>query len=840
MSFTIVNTLATHIFYPKALMLLFTAALVLVWAGFFCFSLSRRFGAKSLKSYGYYISYSLGLFVWILSNAYFHTGYLVELGEKVAVTMAIIANLSALFAFASAYQFTVKLKCYYTRIPTPLFQRMIAAMAFVLGMYWNLSPNMTIQGAAVIAPSHFTLHFGEYTMPFFMGIVILITLTFVNLFSIRLNESRVRRTRINYMILGMTIFMCSTAVIQLGFTYFLEDFSLTWLPPALSISEMLFMGYAILASRFYSFKHLLKVTIATALTGLCFTVGLILLKDSITLTRASLFITTIIIGITWPLVYKYAKGVANCLVYGSRFSPADKIMRLEEQFQHSPSLAVNKLARYLGVPCNELKLLDGYQGAQSYRRYFEHHTAPLVLDELEDELERSSTKELSDLHTRMHETNYALVLPLYEVNNRLSHVLVSSHKPNGNNFSFEELMALSHVLRKAQVHINYDQRLRQTQALANSIAHEMRNPLAQVQLEFEHLNNKLADDAPLQALTLHVEQGRSAIARGRQLIDIILREVNNSSLEKEPVELISIKNALDTAISSYGFESDIDANKINVSIEHNFMVKINETLFNFVMFNILRNAIYYFDSFPESRIEIRTHGNEDENRVTIRDFGPGIPPEIRDRIFDDFFSHNKSGGSGLGLGYCQRVMNSFGGSIRCHSLYGKYSEFTLSFPLSNIALSAIDTTPANTASSLRAHSHPSPVTFKKRNSKLILVVDDKEVQRTLVKLYLDQLGYDVVLANNGKVAIDIIHNNPIDLVFMDIQMPVMDGFEAAAIIKSSYPAIPIIALSGESAEEDIIKMHQLMDGRLSKPASKESMKNILKQSFDSKAACMNN
>lgn len=825
------SSIASHILYPKAIVLLLTALLVFVWAGFFCYSLNKRFGTKSVKSYGYYITYTWGLFVWILSNAYFHTGYLVELGEKTAVIMAIIANVSALFAFASAYQFTVKLKCYYTKTKPLLIQRMLAISTFVVCLLWNLIPGMTVRGATIIAPSQFVLDFGEYTKPFFLGLAILVVLTFINLFSIRGNESRIRRTRVNYMILGMTIFMCSTAVIQLGFTYFFQDFSLTWLPPALSVSEMLFMGYAILASRFYSFRHIFTVSIAATLAGLCYSTGLVFMSDYLELTTTSLFLTTIFIGSTWPYLYRKSKRVANCIMYGSMLSPTDKIMRLEEQFQQSPAQAVTQLATYLGVPSDKLKLLDDYQGAGIYRRYFETHTAPLVIDELEAELEQTNTRELSDLHTRMHETNYALVLPLYESKNKLSHVLVSSHKPDGHNFSYEEIMALSRVLKKAQVHINYDQRLRQAQALANSIAHEMRNPLAQVQLEFECLNQKLSENASPSELYIHVEQGRSAITRGRQLIDIILREVNSSSLDQEPVEPTSIKTAIENAVALYGFDTNKDANKVSVSIHHNFIAKINETLFNFVMFNILRNAIYYFDSFPDSKVEIQTGGNDYENTITIRDFGPGIPTDLLSRIFDDFFSHNKSGGSGLGLGYCQRVMKSFGGAIRCHSEYGQYTEFTLSFPLSNIALSAIEPESVPPKSSATTTPFYQPMAQQGRDSKLILVVDDKEVQRALVKLYLEQLGYDVVLANNGKVAIEIIHSNPIDLIFMDIQMPVMDGFEAASIIKRSYPTIPIIALSGETAEQDIIRMSKLMDGRLSKPASKQALDNILSKSF---------
>lgn len=820
------SILASHIFYPKAIVLILTALLVFIWAGFFCFSLNSRYGTNSVKSYGYYITYTLGLSVWILSNAYFHTGFLVTFGEHVAVFMAVIANLAALIAFGSAYQFTVKLTCHYTQSKPHWLLRATALTVFVLCFAWNLIPGLTIRGAAVQGPSQFILDFGEYTKPFFLGLTTLVMLSFINLFSLRGSASRIRRTRINYMILGMTIFMCSTAFIQLGFTFFFNDFSLTWLPPALSISEMIFMGYAILASRFYSFRHLAKVSLAALCASGAYA-AVLLVTDYSFLNYVWTVSIIMFIGISWPFIYRKAKIVANYLVYGSASSPSENILHLEQEFQQSPTQAVTKLAEYLGVPCDKLKLLDDYQGASRYRSYFENHTAPLVIDELEDELEQIEAKELSELHSSMHESDSALVLPLYESKNKLSHVLVSSHKPDGVNFSYEELKALSHILKKAQVHINYDQRLRQAQALANSIAHEMRNPLAQVQLEFECMSQKIADAKPSPELAQHVEQGKAAVIRGRQLIDIILREVNNSSLEQEPAEPTSIKAAISNAVSLYGFDHHSESQKVHLFVQHDFVAKINETLFNFVMFNILRNAVYYFDSYPASNIEIRTDANDYENLVVIRDTGPGIPKDLLGRIFDDFFSHNKSGGSGLGLGYCQRVMKSFGGAIRCRSVYGEFTEFTLAFPLSNIALNTLTPQPEKRSST----DNYDPIPPQVLPSQLILVVDDKEVQRALVKLYLEQLGYDVVLANNGKVAIEIINTNPIDLVFMDIQMPVMDGFEAAAIIKQSFPAIPIIALSGESAPQDLARMNQLMDGRLSKPTSKQALSKVLENTF---------
>ena len=825
--------LFSQILYTKAVFLALTATLVLVWAGYFCLALVKRHGSLSLKQYSYYISYTVGLFIWILSNSYFHTGLLKEYGNAIAINMAIVANISALVAFASAYLFSAKLQNYYAHKSVASWQSLLVTIIVAFGVICNLVPELTVKGVTIMGPSQFELEFGPYTQPFFLGLTTLVILTFINLLSLKNSSNRIRRTRINYMILGMTIFMCSTAIIQLGFTFFFNDFSLTWLPPALSVSEMLFMGYALLTSRFYSPRYVFFILTSITTTALIYTGLLSVLNvfDNVRWTEVILMV--LFVGLTWRKAYQSTQAIISQILYGEPISPVEKISRLEEEFQNSPSLAIDMLANYLGVPKENLRLLDDYQGANFYRPYFESSTTPLVIDEVEEELSQTSDQTLSTIHHNMSETQSAIVLPIYEGRNKLSHVLVSSYKSDGLHFSNEELSALERVLQKVQVHINYERKVRQSQALANSIAHEMRNPLTQVQFEFENLGQKIESRQSYSDLAIHVDKGKQAINRGRQLIDIILREVNSSSLDQEPAVPTSISSAIHSAVNQYGFDDEVMRQRVQLDISQDFVVKLNETLFNFVLFNLLRNAMYYFDSYPNSTICIRTEVGEYENRVIFSDTGPGIPQDYLTRIFDDFFSHNKSGGSGLGLGYCQRVMKAFGGSIRCESQEGEFTEFHLSFPTVAGATSVkVDNEkPKNIKPSIQEQATTFVANLKqsieRSDRHLILVVDDKEVQRSLVKLYLEQLGYDVVLANNGKVAIEIIHSNPIDLVFMDIQMPVMNGFEAANIIKCAYPTIPIIALSGESGERDLSMISELMDGRLSKPTTKQALAQML-------------
>lgn len=109
----------------------------------------------------------------------------------------------------------------------------------------------------------------------------------------------------------------------------------------------------------------------------------------------------------------------------------------------------------------------------------------------------------------------------------------------------------------------------------------------------------------------------------------------------------------------------------------------------------------------------------------------------------------------------------------------------------------------------------------------VLIVDDKEVQRTLVQLYLKQLGVQCLQANNGATAIEMIQSHKVDLVLMDVQMPVMNGFDASQRIKAISPSVKVIALSGESGDLELAQISKLMDGRLNKPTTLNALREVI-------------
>lgn len=830
------------ILYPKAITLITAVAMVLVWLTYYCYRLKQKneviWGTHHLP----YIAYSICIVAWIGSNAYFHTDLLPILGASSAVFMAKLANLASFSAFAFACYFSYRLLPDQLKNKVRLWQQTFFIILTFYSLYINFLPDLTIKHVEITGPSQFVIEFGPHTKYFFIGLMSFLALTLANIVALRANSSKLILTKTNYMIAGILVFMLSTLVMQVAMPFFLQNFSLTWLPPALSISEMMFVGYALITSRFYSVKYLAYLCLNTALV--CGVLFIPLGAIFIPLTDSNQWLIAIplcaLIGITWNPLYKRLSRYASLLIYGNQQTPVEQILALEDDFKRSIDDAMRRLSQLLYIADDKLQFVNSNYNETVYERYLSSKQTALVFDELFEKLDNKTAAKnsIKALYDKMSSNNTALVMPLFGHSKLVTHLLISPHKINNQMFSNEEIAALQTLLTRIQSIIEADRRVCQSRALANSIAHEMRNPLAQVQLHFEILKQHIDSQAPAQQIKQDIENGQAAIQRGRQLIDIILREVSDSSPEHEPITMTSIHKAVDQAVSQYGFENEKVIERIHLPQQDDFVAKLNETLFNFVIFNLIRNAIYYFDSYPNSQIEITTQIGTYENILIFRDTGPGIDDAISYKIFDDFFSYQKSGGSGLGLGYCQRVMRSFGGRVECKSKLGEFTEFHLYFPMVPNAPQADSLrTPdfkswqqpkPNTEQRTVDNIQPIDKSFLINNkAPTVLIVDDKEVQRSLVQMYLNQLGVNNLQANNGENAVEIFKANSIDLILMDIQMPVMNGFEASQIIKAHSPQVPIIALSGESGERELEMISKLMDGRLEKPTSLNALQQVI-------------
>jgi len=225
-------------------------------------------------------------------------------------------------------------------------------------------------------------------------------------------------------------------------------------------------------------------------------------------------------------------------------------------------------------------------------------------------------------------------------------------------------------------------------------------------------------------------------------------------------------------------------------------------------------------------------------RIAVQDTGIGMTPEQMARLFQRFTQADSSttrrfGGSGLGLVICKHLVELMGGTIQADSAAGRGSTFWFEVPLG----SALETTsPAATAAAVSA---PTAVSSGPRPAR-VLVVEDNAVNRVVVQAMLERLGMTVLLAHDGAEAVATVQAEEVDLVLMDCQMPVMDGYEATRRIRSSGHAraqLPIVALTAHALAEDRQRCDAAgMNDYLPKPVTGEALASVLEQHLGPRAS----
>ena len=218
-----------------------------------------------------------------------------------------------------------------------------------------------------------------------------------------------------------------------------------------------------------------------------------------------------------------------------------------------------------------------------------------------------------------------------------------------------------------------------------------------------------------------------------------------------------------------------------------------------ILYNLVSNAVKFTEA-GEITLEIALPDNE-TIEFSVTDSGIGIDPEQQQNIFHSFVQADSSisrkyGGTGLGLSISKKLAELMKGDIRLESRTKNIKGAKFSFTMPYLSAQTIVTKFNSVEETTSAR------TYK------ILLVEDNDINQLLATKLLKKLGYEVTVVGNGKDAIDILESgNLIDLVLMDIQMPVMDGIEATTIIrnnekKKQMKRMPIIALSAGAFDND--------------------------------------
>ncbi len=211
-------------------------------------------------------------------------------------------------------------------------------------------------------------------------------------------------------------------------------------------------------------------------------------------------------------------------------------------------------------------------------------------------------------------------------------------------------------------------------------------------------------------------------------------------------------------------------------------------------------------------------------KVLVYDNGPGIHPGLRKELFKPFSQIHSNDdlqieGTGLGLSICKELASLLGGEIDVESQMGKGSIFWFTFK------AEIVNTEDHVTLMTQVDEAPDSTPLN------ILLAEDKSVNQKVISLLLNSLGHKVVIAKNGREAIETYQNGKFDLILMDIQMPVMDGITATQLLKAEFGDLPpIVGLSANAFEGDREKfIEQGLDEYLTKPVKGENFVDLIKR-----------
>jgi signal transduction histidine kinase/ActR/RegA family two-component response regulator len=353
------------------------------------------------------------------------------------------------------------------------------------------------------------------------------------------------------------------------------------------------------------------------------------------------------------------------------------------------------------------------------------------------------------------------------------------------------------------------------------LAHELRNPLAPIlsAMDFLKLDESRGDSmrTACDVIERQVNQMRRLID---DLLDIARITQGKISLQKEIFDAAMVA-AQAVEISRPLIEAGRHELSLSLPSTPQWILG-DPTRIAQVLANLLNNAAKYTD--PGGQLSFSVERREGDVQFTIRDSGVGIPSAMLSHVFDLFTQVNRSldraqGGLGIGLTLVRRIVELHGGSVHAFSEgVGKGSEFVIRLP------------PVDGENRPEAKTERTPADATQLRSLDILVVDDNVDAARILALLLKAFGHNVRTAASGLAAIDAAKRSTPDVIFLDIGLPEMDGFEVARQLRASFgPRCPLlVALTGYGRPDDLDRSREAgFSHHLTKPVEGRTLQQLL-------------
>ncbi|HEY2926886.1 ATP-binding protein [Piscinibacter sp.] len=371
--------------------------------------------------------------------------------------------------------------------------------------------------------------------------------------------------------------------------------------------------------------------------------------------------------------------------------------------------------------------------------------------------------------------------------------------------------------------------LAKSQFLA-TMSHEIRTPMNGVLGALDLLRHSPLDTDQRRLVKTAASSGESLMAILNDVLDHSKIEAGKLTLARSPLSLHATASSV-AALFRANAESkgltltlDLDPGVIDRVVGDAQRLKQ-------VLLNLVGNAIKFTErgSVMLRLTPLAWSEGEAVVHFEVLDTGIGMTSDERERLFQPFHQidgtrNRRRGGTGLGLAISQRIVEAMGGHIEVDSQPGRGSCFHFALPLEEdkmpAPLAAIDSSMGALSSSVAP-------------TGTVLLVEDNPVNRVIAKEMLQSLDLDVIEAEHGSQALEQLARHPVELVLMDCQMPVMDGYTAARIIRAreaefGQPRLPIVALTANAFDEDIAQaLAAGMDAHLAKPYTRSQLREVV-------------
>ena len=382
----------------------------------------------------------------------------------------------------------------------------------------------------------------------------------------------------------------------------------------------------------------------------------------------------------------------------------------------------------------------------------------------------------------------------------------------------------------------YQRRVREARTSARNdflanMSHDIRTPMNAI-VGYTNIakSNKHKPETVADALDKIGSSSHYLLSLINDILDISKIESGKMQISCGPCDLAELFRRIEDITALQAKKKSLVINYCYDNICH-YQVITDELRIEQIIINIVSNAIKYtppgktVDLIAE---EVPSPGGKNKYRFIVRDTGIGIKEDYMPHIFESFTREerttvNRIQGTGLGLAITAKIVEMMGGTISVKSKLGEGSEFTVELELE----------PLETDSQANADNSENIDLAGHR----ILLVEDNAINAEIARMILEQYGAEVQQAENGKIGLEALQEKGpgyYDAVLMDIQMPVMNGFEATKAIRAlggAYAtALPIIAMSANAYDEDVRDcLAAGMNGHIAKPFNPDELMRILRR-----------